>query len=106
VVVASEKSEDTADGKGKSLTVILNSTGIMSSGGNRALNSTKTCEIIAGATVDIKARVVTVKGKRGTLVRDFKHLSVEVYKKKDEKTGKDVVVVSFLEFCFQFNLSL
>jgi len=65
----------------------------MSSGGNRALNSTKTCEIIEGATVDVKARVVTVKGKRGTLVRDFKHLSVEVYKKKDAKTGKDCIVV-------------
>jgi hypothetical protein len=68
----------------------------MSSGGNRPVNSTKECEIIAGATVDIKARVVTVKGKRGTLVRDFKHLNVEIYKSKNAKTGKDVVIVSFL----------
>merc|ERR1712205_215018 len=67
--------------------------GPMSSGGNRPVNSYKECEIIDGATVDVKARVVTVKGKRGTLVRDFKHLNAEIYKKKNEKTGKDVIVV-------------
>ena len=69
--------------------------GPMSSGGNRPVNSYKETEIIDGVTVDVKARVVTVKGKRGTLVRDFKHLNVEIYKKKNEKTGKDVIVVSF-----------
>merc|ERR1712216_502177 len=67
--------------------------GPMSSGGNRPVNSYKETEIIDGVTVDVKARVVTVKGKRGTLVRDFKHLNVEIYKKKNEKTGKDVIVV-------------
>ena len=66
----------------------------MSSGGNRAIQSSKECEILAGVTVDIKARVVTVKGKRGTLTRDFKHLNVEIYKTKNKKTGKDVVMVS------------
>ena len=66
----------------------------MSSGGNRAIQSSKECEILAGVTLDIKARVVTVKGKRGTLTRDFKHLNVEIYKSKNAKTGKDVVVVS------------
>merc|ERR1711939_792870 len=65
----------------------------MSSGGNRPINSTKECEIIDGATVEIKARVVTVKGKRGTLTRDFKHLNVEIYQSKNAKTGKPVVVV-------------
>ena len=74
----------------------------MSSGGNRPVNSTKECEIIEGATVDVKARVVTVKGKRGTLVRDFKHLNVEIYKSKNTKTGKDVIIVSFLrrKYCY------
>ena len=66
----------------------------MSSGGNRPINSTKECEIVDGATVEIKARVVTVKGKRGTLTRDFKHLNVEIYQSKNAKTGKPVVVVS------------
>ena len=65
----------------------------MSSGGNRPVNSYKETEIIDGVTVDVKARVVTVKGKRGTLVRDFKHLNVEIYKKKNEKTGNEVIVV-------------
>ena len=66
----------------------------MSSGGNRPISSSKQVELLDGATVDIKARVVTVKGKRGTLVRDFKHLNVEIYKSKDAKSGKDVIVVS------------
>ena len=68
--------------------------GIMSSGGNRPINSTQECLIIDGATVEVKARTVTVKGKRGTLVRDFKHLNVEIYKTKNAKTGKDVIIVS------------
>jgi large subunit ribosomal protein L9e len=51
-------------------------------------------EIIDGTTVDVKARVITVKGKRGTLVRDFKHLNVDIKKDKNAK-GKDVISVSF-----------
>merc|ERR1712216_670322 len=65
----------------------------MSSGGNRPINSSKECEILPGATVEIKARVVTVKGKRGSLTRDFKHLNVEIYQSKNAKTGKPVIVV-------------
>jgi len=42
--------------------------------------STTEVQVIEGVTVDIKARVVTVKGARGTLTRDFKHLSVEISK--------------------------
>merc|ERR1712216_884616 len=64
----------------------------MSSGGNRPINTQKEVEIIKGVTIDIKARVVTVKGPRGSLGRDFKHLTVEIYKRKN-KDGKDVVVV-------------
>lgn len=48
-------------------------------------------EIIEGTTVDVKARVVTVKGKRGTLVRDFKHLNVDI--KKTKIKGKDAIQV-------------
>ena len=68
----------------------------MSSGGNRRINTSTECEIIDGVTVDVKARVVTVKGKRGTLTRDFKHLNVEIYKAKNAKTGKDVIMVKFV----------
>jgi hypothetical protein len=67
----------------------------MSSGGNRRINTSTECEIIDGVTVDVKARVVTVKGKRGTLTRDFKHLNVEIYKAKNNKTGKEVIMVCF-----------
>mmetsp|Transcript_29775 Transcript_29775/g.70761 ORF Transcript_29775/g.70761 Transcript_29775/m.70761 type:complete len:196 (-) Transcript_29775:127-714(-) len=45
----------------------------------------KTVTIPEGVTVDIKARYVTVKGKRGTLERSFKHLFVDIKKVK----GKD-----------------
>jgi hypothetical protein len=33
----------------------------------------------AGVTVEVKARQVRVKGPRGVLSRDFKHLSVDMY---------------------------
>jgi large subunit ribosomal protein L9e len=33
----------------------------------------------AGVTVEVKARQVRVKGPRGVLTRDFKHLSVDMY---------------------------
>jgi len=42
--------------------------------------STQEVQVIEGCTVDVKARTVTVKGPRGTLTRDFKHLSVEITK--------------------------
>ncbi len=74
--------------------------GAMSSGGNRRINTSTECEIIEGVTVDVKARVVTVKGKRGSLTRDFKHLNVEIYKSKNAKTGKDVIMVS-LSLCLR-----
>jgi large subunit ribosomal protein L9e len=48
-------------------------------------------EIIDGTTVDVKARVITVTGKRGTLKRDFKHLNVDI--KKTKIKGKDVIQV-------------
>jgi ribosomal protein L6P/L9E len=53
-------------------------------------------EIIDGTTVDVKARVVTVKGKRGTLVRDFKHLNVDI--KKIKIKGKDAIQVKIVGY--------
>jgi len=40
--------------------------------------ATKSVEIPEGVTLTIKARVVTVKGPRGTLTRDFRHQPMEM----------------------------
>jgi len=40
--------------------------------------STETINIPSNVTVEIKARKVRVKGPRGVLLRDFKHLSLEM----------------------------
>jgi large subunit ribosomal protein L9e len=37
-------------------------------------------EIPEGVTVDIKSRVITVKGKLGTLTKQFKHIPFEMSK--------------------------
>ena len=41
-------------------------------------------EIPKGVTVDVKSRVVTVKGPKGTLVKSFKHIKAEVEVDKKE----------------------
>ena len=46
-------------------------------------------EIPDGVTVDVKARVVTVKGKLGTLTKAFKHIPFELRKEVSEKTKKN-----------------
>mmetsp|Transcript_119028 Transcript_119028/g.167311 ORF Transcript_119028/g.167311 Transcript_119028/m.167311 type:complete len:204 (-) Transcript_119028:23-634(-) len=40
--------------------------------------ATRTVEIPEGVEVTVKARIVTVKGKLGELVRDFKHMPMEM----------------------------
>eukprot|EP00284_Hemiselmis_tepida_P009953 CAMPEP_0174927652 /NCGR_PEP_ID=MMETSP1355-20121228/19590_1 /TAXON_ID=464990 /ORGANISM="Hemiselmis tepida, Strain CCMP443" /LENGTH=196 /DNA_ID=CAMNT_0016173769 /DNA_START=19 /DNA_END=609 /DNA_ORIENTATION=- len=55
----------------------------------RTINSMQEVVVPEGVTVDVKAREVTVKGKRGTLQRSFKHVSCEIkhaVNKKGEKT--------------------
>jgi len=47
----------------------------------KVINTRETLEIPAGVEVTVKARVVTVKGKRGQLTKSFKHLPVDVYVK-------------------------
>jgi large subunit ribosomal protein L9e len=39
-------------------------------------------------TVNVKARVVTVKGPKGQLQRDFKHMAVDMNQVEDGKTLK------------------
>jgi large subunit ribosomal protein L9e len=51
----------------------------------KLLSATRTLDIPAGVTVEIKGRRVRVKGPRGTLVKDFKHLDVDAYLTKDEE---------------------
>ena len=48
-----------------------------------------------GVTVDVKARVVTVKGPKGTVKKSFKHIKaeIEVKKEKDEHTHEEQNVV-------------
>lgn len=45
-------------------------------------------EVPEGVEVDVKARIVTVKGKLGKLTKAFKHTPIEIYKSKAEKSGK------------------
>lgn len=42
--------------------------------------SSKSVKIPENVTIDVKARVVTVKGPRGSLSRDFRHQAVEMEK--------------------------
>eukprot|EP00428_Durinskia_dybowskii_P033149 CAMPEP_0170271134 /NCGR_PEP_ID=MMETSP0116_2-20130129/35514_1 /TAXON_ID=400756 /ORGANISM="Durinskia baltica, Strain CSIRO CS-38" /LENGTH=206 /DNA_ID=CAMNT_0010522331 /DNA_START=92 /DNA_END=712 /DNA_ORIENTATION=- len=44
----------------------------------KTILATRTVEIPEGVEVSVKARVVTVKGKLGELVRDFKHMPMEL----------------------------
>jgi len=44
------------------------------------LFSKSSIKIPEGVTVDVKARVVVVKGPRGTLTKNFKHMQVDLYK--------------------------
>lgn len=45
----------------------------------KLLTASRTLDIPAGVTVEIKARRVRVKGPRGTLQKDFKHLGVDAF---------------------------
>ena len=46
----------------------------------RTIFSTRTVQVPEGVTVETKARVVTVTGPKGKLVRDFKHMSCDMEK--------------------------
>lgn len=45
----------------------------------RMLNTKQSVTIPEGVEVSVKARVVTVKGPRGSLTRSFRHLAVDIF---------------------------
>merc|ERR1712080_286113 len=61
---------------------------LLKRGNMKLLNAKQTVTILEGCDFSVKARVVTVKGPRGTLVRNFKHLPVDIY-----MTDKNTLVV-------------
>ena len=58
----------------------------------KLLTATRTLDIPAGVTVEIKGRRVRVKGPRGTLTKDFKHLDVDAYLADGEDGSKQLKV--------------
>merc|ERR1712001_474471 len=45
----------------------------------KILNAKQSMDIPDGVDCKVKARVVTIKGPRGTLVRSFRHLAIDIY---------------------------
>jgi len=59
----------------------------------KALKTTDSVKIPSGVDVQLKSRVVTVKGPRGTLTRSFKHLNLDM--QLEGKKNKRLVVSVF-----------
>ena len=53
----------------------------------KELNTFQLVKVPEGIEASVKSRIVTVKGSRGTLNKDFKHLAVDIYM-PDSKTIK------------------
>lgn len=51
----------------------------------RTINSNQSVTIPKGVGCKVKARVVTIRGPRGKLTRDFRHLSMDVYMLNNKK---------------------
>ena len=45
----------------------------------KILNAKQSMDIPDGVECKVKARVVTIKGPRGTLERSFRHLAIDIY---------------------------
>lgn len=48
----------------------------------RTINANQSVKIPDGIDVTVNKRVITVKGPRGSLEKNFKHLAVDIYLKK------------------------
>jgi hypothetical protein len=53
----------------------------------KEINTFQLVKVPEGIEASVKSRIVTVKGSRGTLNKDFKHLAVDIYM-PDSKTIK------------------
>ena len=51
----------------------------------KVLNTHQLVKVPEGVDVSVKSRVVTVKGPRGSLTKDFRHLAVDIFM-TDKKT--------------------
>ena len=56
----------------------------------KEINAFELVTVPEGITASVKSRVITVKGPRGTLTKDFKHLAIDIYMPK-----KDTIKVIF-----------
>ena len=54
----------------------------------KEINAFELVKVPEGLSASVKARVVTVKGPRGSLTKDFKHLAIDIY-----MTNKDTIKV-------------
>ena len=56
----------------------------------KVIQTTESIKVPSGVKVSVRSRVVTVKGERGTLKRDFKHLALDI-----KATNRAVQVTKF-----------
>ncbi|KFK30864.1 hypothetical protein AALP_AA6G035700 [Arabis alpina] len=54
----------------------------------KTIQSSETMDIPDTVTIKVNAKVITVEGPRGKLVRNFKHLNLDFQLIKDKETGK------------------
>lgn len=59
----------------------------------KTILSSETMDIPEGLEIKIKAKVIEVKGPRGTLTRNFKHLNLDFQLITDEESGKQKLKV-------------
>ncbi|KAI3801906.1 hypothetical protein L1987_30023 [Smallanthus sonchifolius] len=59
----------------------------------KAILSLETIDIPEGVEIKVKVKVIEVKGPRGTLTRNFKHLNLDFQLIIDEETGKQKLKV-------------
>ncbi len=62
----------------------------------KEINTFQLVKVPEGIEASVKSRIVTVKGSRGTLNKDFKHLAVDIYM-PDSKTIKVRPVLRILD---------
>jgi large subunit ribosomal protein L9e len=59
----------------------------------RDVHSTEELEIPEGVDVTVKSRIITVKGPRGTLVKNVRHIDMDIRLVKNKSTAKVTLAV-------------